>query len=264
MPAQKPSFLEILKALILSSPFLILIGSLQCGCGTLKKTLGINDDENLKPISNPFYSYHPNASGENPPMILRSKKGDRSFEVEIPDRTQQLSDFVIPLSPEFSETKGGSLDHANRLSNDGNPMPDDTYKARTANATDHEITRGFSQGSLDSISKRTEIEHNLNLMPSEEETPREGAPSYLAGMDHIKQLYRTTRFEAALLETDDMIRKYQTDPQLYQMRGTLLERLGRKEMALKSWSQSLRLDPKNDSLRKFVDRKQPHATVESP
>lgn len=53
-----------------------------------------------------------------------------------------------------------------------------------------------------------------------------------------------------------MIKIFPTDAKLYEMRGTLLDRLERKELALRSWNQALRFDPSNQRLRKFLERKQ--------
>lgn len=49
---------------------------------------------------------------------------------------------------------------------------------------------------------------------------------------------------------------YQTDPRLHQMRGTLLDRMGRTELAIKAWQQALRFDQGNQTLRRFVDRRE--------
>lgn len=209
--------------------------------------------ETVQPISNPFYAYTPGSNAEGPPLVLRSKKGDRSVEVEIPGQVKDLGEFAVPISPEF---KDGGRRIASVYGSDSSGATDDTYRNRTATPTDHEITRSFSQGSPEDLLKRREIEKGLNLNESEEGNLDSGTPSYLAKLDHIKQLYRASRFEVALIETDDMIKDYQTDPKLYEMRGTLLDRLGRRELATKSWMQALKLNPANVSLRKFIERKQ--------
>lgn len=203
--------------------------------------------EKNRPIANPFGYYRKSAAEDgNQPVILRSKKGDRSVEVELPSDHERLSEFIIPVSPAFRESSRAPASSA--------PDIDDSYKNRSASPTDHEIVRSFSHGTLEDDSKRTEIEQDLNLAATDEDP--QSSTSYLAAVDHVKQLYKNARYEAALLEIDDLIKKYQTDPKLYEMRGTLLDHLGRPELAMKSWSQSLRFDPKNEALRRFIDRKQ--------
>lgn len=204
---------------------LALLGlSLSLSCATIEK-------DRVKPISNPFYSYHPGPKGESPPLVLRSKKGDRSVEIEIPGDTENLSDFVVPVSPAFKDTGNRSPSSVSTDQN-SSPVSEESFSNHPATSADHEITRSFSQGSPEDEEKRRSIEQGLNLVQNEDETPTEGSQSYLASMDHIKQLYRNNRYEAALLETDDMVKQFQTDPKLYEMRGTLLERLGKESLLL--------------------------------
>lgn len=235
---------------------------------------GYNDKERVKPIANPFYSYQGKTKGDpGQTMILRTKKGDRSVELEIPGDSERLSEFVLPLSPAFKDSgrfpashrgNGGSTGSDDRIESEGTGGLDDSYKNHSTSQSDREITQSFSHGSLEDQSKLREIEKGLNLNASEDDSPAEGNQSYLASLDHIKQLYKATRYEAALLEIDEMVRLYQTDSRLYEMRGTLLERLGRRELAMKSWSQALRFDPKNEVLRKFIDRKQFRSAAGAP
>ena len=100
-------------------------------------------------------------------------------------------------------------------------------------------------------------------MPSEDSVPASDE-SYLGALDQVKHLYHAGRFEAGLVEIDGLIRQYPTAPRLHQMRGTLLDRLGQSELALKSWNQALRLDPKNASLRKFIERREQKRSLASP
>ncbi len=222
------------------------------GCASMQSMLGLNESNTVKPIANPFSDYHAGAKGDPAQaMVLRTKKGDRSVELEIPGDTQLLSDFVLPISPAFKDSNRAS---ASQMSG-GVDGVDESYKNRTPSYSDHEITHNFPQGLPEDDGKRREIEQGLSLAPSEDATPSEGAFSYLAALDHIKQLYKASRYEAALLETDEMLKKYQTDAKLYEMRGTLLERMGKRNLALKSWNQALRFNPKDESLRRFVERK---------
>jgi tetratricopeptide (TPR) repeat protein len=224
--------------------------------------MSVKDTDRAQPISNPFYGYRPEAKSSLSPMILRSKKGDRSVEVEIPGDTQELSDFVLPISPEF---KGSHVQGTGTGPSEPNSSPMlESMSDHPSTPSDREITGKFSQGSPGDEMKRNEIEKGLNLVPAEDPTSTQGRQSYLASMDHIKQLYRNSRYEAALIATDDMIQLFQTDPQLHEMRGTLLDRLGQKELALKSWNQALKLEPQNDSLRKFIDQKQVRSTARTP
>lgn len=226
-------------------------------CSTMKSIFspGNSQQTYTPPIQNPFADYYSNPRlDKNQAMILRTKKGDRAVEVELPKTSQEMTDFVIPVSPAFKESNRAPAGDAS-----GTNL-DDTYKDRSPTMTDREITGGFPQGMAEDDGKRREIEQGLGLVPSDGGTP-DNPRSYLAAIDHVKQLYKYGRYEAALIETDEMIKEYQTDPKLYEMRGTLLDRLGKTDLAIKSWNQSLRFNPSNAALKKFVERRQQHRST---
>ena len=216
----------------------------------MKTALGLDAAQTQnKAIRNPFGEMYPGQSeAANSPMILRTKKGDRSIEVQLPHQDEDMTDFVIPVSPAFKDT-------ARNPASVGDGTLDETYKERTPTIADHEITSRFPQGDPQDQTRQREIETGLGLNAPENSVP-ERSTSYLASIDHVKQLYKFGRFEAGLLETDDMLRQYPTDPKLYQMRGTLLDRLGKTEIALTAWKQALRFDPRNLSLQRYIERKE--------
>ena len=236
---------------------IILIPLLACGCASTKSLFGINDSDRVKPIANPFYGYKGPGADPSQNMILRTKKGDRSIELEIPGDSQRLSDFVLPVSPLFKDSSRSPASYSGNSGDSGTPAEsvDESYKTRSPSISDREIASSMSHNSPELDASRQAIESSLNLTPSDDDGAPDRSTSYLASLDHVKQLYRASRYEAALLEDDDLIKQYQTDATLYEMRGTLLDRLGKRELAVRAWSQALRLDPKNESLRKFIDRK---------
>lgn len=237
------------------------------GCSSMKTALGVhqqNTDAN-KPISNPFgefYSASQKEPGQN--IILRTRKGDRSIEVELPKSSQDISDLTVPIAlPGGPNSKGGTNSEG-----DGGKI-DEKYMERKPGFADREIAATITDaqnsqtGMLGDRADRQEIESKLNLVPADNETPMQDK-SYLAAIDHVKQLYNLGRFEAALLETDSLVLLYQTDAKIYQMRGTLFDRIGRAELALRSWKQALKLDPRNLSLKKFIERREQNRSVASP
>lgn len=241
---------------------IILTGILgaAASCGTIHSVFVGDGDKNSiqPPIRDPF-GYSASLAGQSAgtqPTILRSKKGDRSIELELPPGPNDNTDLVVPLSSAFKGDMGRGL------ASDSNTNPsgvDETYLERHPTMADREITSSFPQTTFDDRGRRADVEQGLGVIPAEDSTPARDA-SYLAGIDRIKQLYRLGRFEAALIETDGMIRDYQTDAHLYEMRGTLLDRIGKRELAIKSWNQALRFDPANAKLKRFVERKRRIAT----
>lgn len=223
------------------------------GCSTFRSVFALDTNSGRQPpIQNPFGNeYVHNQGREN--IVLRTKKGDRSIEVELPGDTANMTDFVVPTSPGFKDE--GRSPASGEFGSE--------YKDRTPTMTDREITHNFPQALPEDLDARREVEEGLGVVQSEDSVPARDK-SYLAALDHVKQLYKGARYEAALLEVDEMLRAYPTDPKLYTMRGTLLDRLGRTELALKSWNQALRFDPKNASLRRFVERKSEQRKLASP
>lgn len=253
---------RILTGILLGTALMSVMMSV-LSCSSVKSILAVEGGgKESRMISNPFGTYYANGKEEGrAPIVLRTRKGDRSVEVELP-HDQAMTDFVLPVAPAFKE---GGRHPASAASEGGanNSVTDDSYKDRASTMTDQEIISTMPQGTQEDVNKRNEIESSLGLMAAEEVTPAKDK-SYLASLDNIKQLFKIGRYEVALLEVDAMIHQYQTDPKLYEMRGTLLDRLGRLDLAFKSWNQAMRLDPKNLALRKFVERRQQNRSVASP
>lgn len=223
------------------------------GCASMRSVLAADSSSaDHKSIHNPFGDFYSTRASEpsDQQMILRTKRGDRSVEVQLPRYSgNDMTDLVIPAFPT----------DAPNTSSAGNAFnPDNTYKDRAPTATDREITSRFPQGDPRDLAERTQIERGLGLKESDSGVPERDL-SYLASIDHLKQLYKAGRFEAGLIETDDLLKRYPTDPKLYQMRGTLLDRLGKTDLAVISWKQALRFDPTNRSLAGFIEHKEKRA-----
>ena len=209
----------------------------------MKSALGLNNkNESNRPISNPFGDFSKNESDRYQGVTLRSRRGDQTVEVQLPGNDNNITNFEVPLSPGLLRGKTGNSRNF-----------DESYSANKAGITDREITGSFPQGNPDDNYRRAQIEQGLGLTPSEGKINHNS--SYLAQVDKVKQLYKLGRYEAGLIEIDQMVREYPTNPKLYEMRGTLLSRLGYEKLAISSWSQALKLNPKNKSLQKFVGRR---------
>jgi tetratricopeptide (TPR) repeat protein len=231
------------------------------GCASLRNTLAINTNSGASaPIHNPFGDQYAKGEGDRSQnLILRTKKGDRSVEIELPRDSQAMTDFTIPVSPAFRDSAQGRDPASASGSGEGTP-----YVKLPPTMADHEITRNFPQGaSNDQEGERRSIEEGLGVMPTEDSVPSSDQ-SYLGALDNVKSLYRQGRYEAGLVEIDGLIRQYPTSPKLHLMRGTLLDRVGQLDLAIKSWNQALRLEPKNESLRKFIERRENKRSLASP
>jgi tetratricopeptide (TPR) repeat protein len=231
----------------------LALASLSCvACSSVRGIFAADASKDAaKPISNPFGDYEPTlANDPTDTMIFRSKNGNKAVEVEIPRANQGVTDFVIPAPQSQGASRSLASDDGASIAPDSTPA--DAYATQAPTATDRELTHDFSKVPFEDEEKRSEIEKGLGLVTADEMTP-ERQRSYLASMDHIKQLYRAGRFEAGLIEIDSMLRDFPTDPKLHEMRGTLLDRLGHRDLALKSWEQAFRFDPQNQTLRRFIE-----------
>lgn len=237
---------------------LLALGVALCGsaCSNVRTWMGMQHSDSYKPISNPFSAYQDSRlDPSQQPMILRSTKGDRSVEVQIPADPSQRGDIAIPMSPGFKNLPKESQEYLENGDTDSDSA-DYPYKNHSPTLSDRQIANTQAPISLEDEGRAREIERDLYLKTSDDSMATDKTTSYLARVDHIKQLYHRTRFEAALLESDELLREYPYDSKIYEMRGTLLDRLGRRDLAVKAWNQALRLDSKNEGLRKFVIRKQ--------
>lgn len=230
-------------------------------CATFRSIFGSSEESpSNKPIADPFGAGGAGAS-KYQGIVLRGKNPDgQTMEVELPGSDQAISDFVVPVQGSgqwngSTQPRGGRAPASYHTGTPSDPAQlDDSYRGQESGFSDREITGKLPNANPENEWKRREIEMGLGVVPSDEDAPSQDQ-SYLAAIDYVKQLFRSGRFEAGLLELDKMVRTYPTDPKIYEMRGTLLDRLGYPDLALKSWDESLRINPKNGSLREYVNRK---------
>jgi tetratricopeptide (TPR) repeat protein len=193
------------------------------------------------PIENPFTEYHPKRFTENA-MIVRTRNGERSLEIELPNNSSLQGQIHVPIHGRSTPGESESVE--------GVP----SWKDRKPVATDREILSELPQTAPELLQSRQGIERTLGL--TGEDLSHQENTSYLARLDHVKQLYKKSRFEAAILEIDEMISFYPYDPKLHRMRGTLLDRMGKSDLALRSWKQALELKPEDQGLSTFIQRRE--------
>ncbi len=203
-------------------------------------------------IENPFSQYAAVAPDASKSITFRSKKGDKQMEIEIPQ--DPTAEFQVPMNPKLAES--GHEAHA------GAAGPDDRYLKQKPGMADREIASTFTDHE-DPVAgaRRREIESGLGLQPSDDLPVMD--ESYLGKVDFIKQLFHGGRHEAALMEIDALIKQYPTNARLYEMRGTVLDRIGYPDLALRSWKQALEFEPGKVALRKVVERREAQRNVAS-
>jgi tetratricopeptide (TPR) repeat protein len=219
------------------------------GCASLEGFFGTKKSYvESRPIENPFGAAH--ASSNEDGMTLRSKNGDQSFEVQLPSE-RGVSDLLVPMSNDFAmqqnRIQAGEIDTR--------------YESLRSQQSDREIAATFSPSNPQNDLRRHQIESGLGLKGSEQLPQME--QSFLAKIDVVKQLFRLRRFEAALIEIDQLVRSYPTNAKLYEMRGTVFDRLGYRDLAMKSWKQALEFQPGNASLARLIEKRSTQRSIAS-
>ena len=67
--------------------------------------------------------------------------------------------------------------------------------------------------------------------------------SYLLTLAKVKDLYRSRNYEIALVELVALEREYPNDERIMSMKGSLYEKLGRRQLARESWDAVLSINP---------------------
>jgi Flp pilus assembly protein TadD len=82
-------------------------------------------------------------------------------------------------------------------------------------------------------------------------TPRS---SYLLTLAKVKDLYRTRNYEIALVELVALEREYPNDERIMSMKGSLYEKVGRRQLARESWEAVLAINPYNLQVAEALQR----------
>ena len=66
--------------------------------------------------------------------------------------------------------------------------------------------------------------------------------------------YQQEDFDSAITAISDAIEVNPYSPQAYEMLGSIYYRLGWNGMAAENWQHALKLDPSNETLKKYISR----------
>ncbi len=224
-------------------------------CAVLSGTPAVNED--VQTIENPFAGYAGTRPADNQNITLRTRQGDHAVEVELSQ--DQASELSVPMNPKYTSSRPQS---GNGYASTGEDGVDRRYETQKATTADREIASTF--GNKDDAvteAKKREIEASLGLQPTDELPNMD--ESYLAKIDIVKQFFHSGRYEAALIEIDRLLKAYPTNGRLYEMRGTVLDRLGYADLALRSWKQALEFQPQRISLKKLIEKREQQRSVAS-
>jgi len=78
--------------------------------------------------------------------------------------------------------------------------------------------------------------------------------SYLLTLAKVKDLYRTRNYEIALVELVALEKQYPNDERIMSMKGSLYEKVGRRQLAREAWEAVLALNPYNLQVAEALQR----------
>jgi len=80
-------------------------------------------------------------------------------------------------------------------------------------------------------------------------TPPPGrSKSYLGTLAKVGEMYKSHRYELALIEVVDLEQQYPKDPRLLAMKGSLYQKLGKTTLARDAWKKALEIDPSDTTV----------------
>lgn len=224
------------------------------GCAGIHSWWGGSRASEQRPIANPFSS-PAGISGANPTsesVILRSKRGDQSVEVELPlTENQRVSEWTLPIKqPEWEKPRSPSLERG-PASVESAPEESVAFSA-----TDYEIQQQLRAPSEEIERQQHQVEQSLFLVEDRTSSGKLVPVSYLSEIDIVQKLYDQKQYGNAILKIDQLLKRFPSSALLFEKRGSLLFLLGEENLAIQSWKQALSLNPKKQSLRKFLERKE--------
>ena len=237
-----------------SSSFFFLLSITSCALFSSNEKSAVNED--VQKIENPFAGFTAPRGPDNQNITLRTRQGDHAVEVELSQ--DQASELTVPMNLK-NQNRGQSNEGSYSSGEDG---VDHHYASQKATAADREIASTF--GNKDDAvtdAKKREIEASLGLQATDELPNMD--ESYLAKVDIIKQFFHSGRYEASLIEIDHLLKAYPTNGRLYEMRGTVLDRLGYTDLAIRSWKQALEFQPRRLSLKRVIEKREQQRSVAS-
>lgn len=209
------------------------------------------------------------------PYIVRMSDGVRDWEVEFPETTTGY-EVRIPLRG------GGGTDRGSgRIEHMGAPLTeaDRELLSEMERADQSESRDGVFQATEDLIaepsaedgsegsrgdSQRARAERaGPESEPGQQARPAQ-APSYLLGIDEVRELYRSGNPEVAMVRLESLLRAYPDDTRLLAMKGTIWLRLGRPELARRAWEEVLMRDPDNQVVQQALIRLDEREYTSSP
>jgi hypothetical protein len=172
--------------------------------------------------------------------VVRMTNGDQDWEFQLPEIATAY-EVRVPLRGKPTSVMG--VDQA------------------ALTAADKEIVgqREFDERARGDDAEEAQAQGEGGAAPGAAPKPRPAAApspksSYLLTLAKVKELYRTRNYEVALVELVALEHDYPNDERIFSMKGSLYEKVGRKQLAREAWEAALAINPYNLQVAEALQR----------
>jgi len=192
--------------------------------------------------------------------VVRMTDGHKDWEFQLPE-IGSAYEVRVPMS---GNTAGLIPDMATLTAADREILQEREASARAESgepeptkdddgAKQERGERGGKAGGRDDGDVKPAAQKRGGRKASDDKPPAAKA-SYLLTLARVKDLYRTRKYELALVELSELDRQYPEDEHILSMKGSLYDRLGQKNLAREAWQQTLRINPYNLAVLEALQR----------
>jgi hypothetical protein len=222
----------------------------------------------------------PYTAGGEPPRtryVVKMTDGQRDWEIQLPEIATAY-EVKVPMS---GKVTGLRADLASMTAADREIMAEREASARAEQLADGEGNKdGREGGNAGNVGRKPGARGKRAAADDDDEDDGKGAKaakpdrrnrvtpasapgsdkppaakaSYLLTLARVKDMYRARQYELALVELVELERQYPEDEHILSMKGSLYERLGKKNLAREAWQQTLRINPYNLAVLEALQR----------
>lgn len=193
-------------------------------------------------------------NGRRGRYVVRMTDGDRPWEFELPEiatayevriplRGMQQGGGGVPV--ENPTVTAADREIVNQREVDARLRADEAPPGGPDGAGDGEEREGVRPAGLRTGRKSGPASDGPAAAPHS---------SYLLTLAKVKDLYKSRNYEIALVELVALEREYPNDERIMSMKGSLYEKLGRRQLARESWEAVLSINPYNLQVAEALQR----------
>ncbi len=182
--------------------------------------------------------YGPEGAPPRSRYVVRMTDGDQDWEFQLPEIATSY-EVRVPLRGKFAEAGSAELASLTAADKEIVGQREAEEQAR-GERVDVGGPEGEATGEATAAKKRAG-------RPGRDGEGAAASPrsSYLLTLAKVKELYRTRNYEVAVVQLVALERQYPNDERILSMKGSLYEKLGKKQLARDAWQAVLTVNPYN-------------------